>query len=53
MFAELCRVAGARGNVVPDAYPPALAMENGATWVTNDRGFARFPGLGWRLPLAD
>ncbi len=31
-----------RGNDVPDAYYAALALEQGATIVTADRGFARF-----------
>lgn len=47
IFADLCRRVGATANVVPDAYHAALAIENGATWVTGDRGFARFPGLRW------
>jgi toxin-antitoxin system PIN domain toxin len=47
IFADLCRTVAGRGNVVPDAYHAALAIENGATWVTTDRGFARFPGLTW------
>lgn len=51
IFAELCRATGARSNVVPDAFLAALAIESGATWITPDRGFARFPGLRWRLPL--
>jgi len=51
VFASLCRTAGARGNTVPDAYLAALAVEQGATWVTTDRGFARFPGLRWTTPL--
>lgn len=45
IFAQLCREVKARGNTIPDAYLAALAMEQGATWVTTDRGFARFPGL--------
>lgn len=45
IFRRLCREVGARGNLVPDAYHAALAIEHGATWVTGDRGFARFPGL--------
>jgi toxin-antitoxin system PIN domain toxin len=45
IFADLCRSVGARGNVIADAYLAALTIEHGATWVTNDRGFARFPGL--------
>lgn len=53
LFTRLCRDVQARGNVVPDAYLAALAIEHGATWVTTDRGFARFPGLRWRAPLDD
>jgi toxin-antitoxin system PIN domain toxin len=51
IFTDLCRATGARGNVIPDAYLAAIAVEHGATWVTTDRGFARFPGLRWRTPL--
>lgn len=50
-FTSLCRRTGARGNVVPDAYLAALAIETGSEWVTTDRGFARFVGLRWRHPL--
>jgi uncharacterized protein len=49
IFHRLCTQVGARGNVVPDAYLAALAIENGATWITTDRGFARFPALRWTL----
>ena len=51
IFASLCTGANAKGNLVADAYHAALAIENGATWVTTDRDFARFPGLRWRHPL--
>jgi len=51
IFRKLCHDASARGNLVPDAFLAALAIEQGATWVTTDRGFARFPGLRWRVPL--
>lgn len=47
----LCAEVGAKANTVPDAYHAALAIENGATWITTDRGFARFPGLRWRGPF--
>lgn len=53
IFAELCRATGARGNLVPDAYLAALAIESGGEWLTTDRGFARFPGLRWRHPLME
>lgn len=52
IFTRLGAQAGARANVVPDAYLAALAIESGSEWITTDRGFARFPGLRWRHPLA-
>lgn len=45
LFTSLCRTVRARGNLVPDAYLAALAIEQGATFLTLDSGFARFPGL--------
>jgi uncharacterized protein len=51
LFSQLCQTVGARGNQVPDAFLAALAIEHGATWVTTDRGFARFPGLRLQTPL--
>jgi predicted nucleic acid-binding protein len=47
-------VAGqARGPLISDAHLAALAMEHGATLVTNDRDFARFAGLRVEYPLLD
>lgn len=43
--------AQTRGNLVTDAHLAALAIEHGATFCTNDRDFARFPGLLLRYPL--
>jgi len=40
-----------KGNLLPDAYLAAMAIERGATWYSADRGFARFSGLRWRHPL--
>lgn len=51
VFARLCREGDARGNLVSDAAHAAIAIEHGATWVTLDRDFARFPGLRWESPL--
>ena len=51
LFLSLCRRAEARGNLIPDAYHAALAIEHGCEWITLDRGFARYPGLVWRNPL--
>ncbi len=51
IFSNLCRRVDAKGNIVPDAYLAALAIESGSEWITTDRDFARFPGLRWRHPL--
>lgn len=51
IFTDLCRTAGAKGNLIPDAYFAALAIESGSEWVTTDRDFARFPDLRWFHPL--
>ena len=51
IFADLCRRGSARGNLVADAAHAATAIESGATWISLDRDFARFPGLRWRSPL--
>ena len=51
IFARLCRAAGTRGNLVPDAFLAALAIESGAEWVTTDRDYARFAGLRFRHPF--
>ena len=50
-FTELCRHLQLRGNLVPDAYLAALALEQGAELVTFDRGFGRYPRLRWRCLL--
>jgi uncharacterized protein len=50
IFSHLCRTSGARGNLIPDAYYAALAIEANATWITFDGGFGRFSGLDWRQP---
>ena len=52
IFCRICREAGAKGNLVPDAFLAALAIESGSEWITADRGFSRFPGLRWRHPLS-
>ncbi len=50
IFTKLCRRTSATGNLVPDAYLAALAIEAGAEWVTADDDFAAFePDLNWEL----
>ena len=51
IFSKLCRQADARGNLVPDAYLAAIAIESGCEWISTDGDFARFPGLKWRRPF--
>ncbi|MGC9333111.1 MAG: type II toxin-antitoxin system VapC family toxin [Anaerolineae bacterium] len=51
IFEQLCQAVQVRGNLVPDAYLVALAIEAGCEWITTDRDFSRFPGLSWRHPL--
>ena len=50
IFTRLCREAAANGNLVPDAWYAALALESGCEWITLDRDYTRFPGLRWRVP---
>jgi toxin-antitoxin system PIN domain toxin len=44
-FASMCGQAEARGNLIPDAYLAALAIEHGCELVTADRDFRKFAGL--------
>lgn len=52
IFTELCLEARATGDLIPDAYLAALALEAGCEIVTTDRDFTRFRGLSWSDPLA-
>jgi uncharacterized protein len=51
IFTDVCRVAEARGRLIPGAYLAALAIEHGCELVSDDRDFGRFTGLRWRHPL--
>jgi toxin-antitoxin system PIN domain toxin len=51
IFRGLCETAGVKGNLIPDAYLAALAIESGSEWITTDRDYSRFSGLNWRHPL--
>jgi predicted nucleic acid-binding protein len=51
LFRQLADDIDARGNDIADAYLAAYALENNATWVSADRGFARFRKLRWSHPL--
>ena len=50
IFRRLCIDTGVKGNLVPDAFLAALAIESGCEWISTDRDFSRFKGLRWREP---
>lgn len=47
---DLLSQAGTGGNLVTDAHLAAMAIEAGASLISFDRDFGRFPGLRWRMP---
>jgi toxin-antitoxin system PIN domain toxin len=51
IFKGLCDAVNAKGNLIPDAYLAAQAIESGSEWITTDGDFGRFPGLNWRRPF--
>jgi toxin-antitoxin system PIN domain toxin len=51
IFCDLCQKTNARGDLVPDAWFAALAIESGCEWITLDRDYRRFEGLRWRAPF--
>jgi hypothetical protein len=50
IFTMLAEETSSRGNLIPDAYLAAIAIESGSEWVSTDGDFARFPGLRWIDP---
>lgn len=51
IFQTLCVNCKVTGNLVPDAWFAALAIESGCEWITTDGDFARFKGLNCRTPF--
>ncbi len=51
IFRRLCEEAGAKGNLIADAYLAGIAIEQGCEWITTDRDYSRFGGLKTRHPL--
>ena len=51
LFQQICGASRATGNLVPDAWNAALAIEAGCEWITTDRDYTRFEGLKWRTPF--
>ena len=51
LFREMLTKGDARGRLTTDAALAALTIEHAGVLYTNDRDFARFPGLRWVNPL--
>lgn len=50
VFDRLVSLGGMSSGLIPDAQLAALAMEHGATFVTCDGDFRRFPGIAVENP---
>jgi toxin-antitoxin system PIN domain toxin len=50
ILSEVINTLGLRGNDINDAWLAALAIENNATLVSTDKGFAKYQGLNWINP---
>jgi toxin-antitoxin system PIN domain toxin len=50
ILADFISTLGLCGNDINDVWLAALAIEQRATLVSTDQGFARFPGLSWINP---
>ncbi len=51
LWSELLRSTGTGGDLTTDAWIAAVALAHGASVLTLDSDFARFPGLRWESPL--
>ena len=49
---QLLRETGTYGNLTTDAHLASLAIAQGATLVSCDADFSRFPNLRWENPIA-
>jgi uncharacterized protein len=45
IFNHLCYLEKPHGNLFPDAYFSALAIESGCIWITCDKDYRRYSGL--------
>ena len=49
IFRQLCYQFKPKGNLYPNAFFAALAIDSGCTWVSCDRDYKRFTGLDLKL----
>ncbi len=50
LLRSLLAETGSAGNLITDGHLAALAISHGATLVSFDNDFSRFPGLRWESP---
>ena len=50
LWSELLHAVGTGGNLATDAWIAAIALAHGASVLTLDSDFARFPGVRWENP---
>lgn len=50
IFTDLCESSDVSGNLVQDAWFPALAIEHGCQWIST-ADYGRFRGLHWQRPF--
>ena len=54
IFRDLCARGEAKGNLIPDAFFAAMAIESGCEWITTDRDsvrrFGRLGNTSWLEP---
>ncbi len=51
LWSELLRSTASGGDLTTDAWIAAIALAHGASVLTLDSDFARFPGVRWESPL--
>ena len=51
ILGQIITVYDVRGNLIPDAFLAALAVEHGLTVYSTDTDFARFDEVRWENPL--
>ena len=52
LWSQLLRAAGSGGDLTTGAWIAAIALAHGASVLTLDSDYARFPGVRWESPLA-
>ena len=51
ILGQLIEQVSPTGNLIPDTYLAALALDHGSSVASTDGDFGRFPGLRWENPI--